>query len=193
MFRAKSWVRGMLSMAVLMIAVTACSGAAVSSNSATPTVSVTAPTLAATGTPAVSAAAALIPDGTYAGPVQQVADVIAMINDDPKLSNADKADIIDNLFEIRGQTTFAVTLDLHAGQWTQSQVVDGNSVVGSRATYAFPDDHTIVLQESCCGLTTFEVTLVPGGFRLKAPPQTKEEDKMVGAILFETGAFTRVP
>jgi hypothetical protein len=66
-------------------------------------------------------------------------------------------------------------------------------VVGSRATYAFPDDHTIVLQESCCGLTTFEVTLVPGGFRLKAPPQTKEEDKMVGAILFETGAFTRVP
>jgi hypothetical protein len=152
-----------------------------------------APTFAASATPAVSAAAALIPDGAYAGPVQQVADVIALMNGDRKLSDADKADMIDTLFEIRGHTTFAVTLDLHAGQWTEWEAVDGKAQVGSRATYVFPDDHTLVIQESCCGLTTFGVTLVPGGFRLKAPPQTKEEDKMVGTILFETGAFTRVP
>jgi hypothetical protein len=199
MFLVSSRVASPMSMPILVVAVAvavaACTGGpAVSSSSPTPTATILATTSPASASPAGSAEAPLIPDGTYAGPVQQVADLIAMINADTKLSQAQKTEVTNTFFELPGHTTFAVTLDLHAGSWTESQAVDGHSVVGSRANYAFPDDHTVVLQESCCGLTTFGVTRTQGGFSLKvlAPPAA-EEDKVVSRVLFESGTFSRVP
>jgi hypothetical protein len=182
-------------MAILVVAVAACNGAApVNSSSPAATATMVATTSPANASPAVSAAVMLIPDGTYAGPVQQVADVIALINADTKLSDADRANLIDKALEIRGHTTFAVTLDFRAAQWTESQTVDGHSSVGGRATYAFPDDHTVLIEESCCGLTTFGVTPAEGGFSLRVlPPPAAEVDKVVNHILFESGTFSRVP
>lgn len=202
MFGVVSRAGGPISMAIVVVAVVACTRSAAMTSSSptrtagspTPTATIVVMPSQANGSAAVSGATALIPDGTYAGPVQQVADVIAHINADTKLSDADRVDLIDTALEIRGHTTFDVTLDLRAGQWTQSQAVDGRSQVASRATYAFPDDHTVVIQESCCGLTTFGVTLAQGGFSLKVlTPLATEADKVISRILFETGTFTRMP
>jgi hypothetical protein len=138
------------------------------------------------------AAAQAIPDGTYVGATMQVADMIALINADTKLSSAQKTDLIDNAFEIRDHTTFAVSLDLHGGEWTERQGADGTSQVGQRATYAFPDRQTVVIEEQCCGITTFEVSWAQGSFTLKQIGAAPNEwDAMAGRILFELTPFTR--
>jgi len=88
-----------------------------------------------------------------------VAAVNALINADTKLTAAEKTDIIENAFELGLHKTFIVTLEFSHGQYTEYQGFDGaTGEVGSRATYAFPDDHTLVIEEPCCGISTFDVT-----------------------------------
>jgi hypothetical protein len=140
-----------------------------------------------------TSSAALIPDGSYKAASMQVADVIALINADTKLSAAQKTDIIESAFVIKGHTTFAVSLDLHGGQWTETQFVDGVGEVGQRATYAFPDQHTVVIEEQCCGISAFQVTLGERSFTLKVASTqgpTDEEGALIGRILFESSPFT---
>lgn len=124
-----------------------------------------------------------------------VAAVNALINADTKLTAAEKTDIIENAFGLGLHKTFTVTLEFNHGQYTELQGFDGAAgEVGSRATYAFPDDHTLVIQEQCCGISTFQVTNVQNGFTLKVLTGPKnEEDVIVGKILFESSPFILAP
>jgi len=148
-----------------------------------------------TTTPAPSAAAQPIPDGTYVGPTLQVADLIALIDADTLLTAAQKTDLIDNALEIKGHTTFAISLDLQGGQYTQGQSVDGGPFgVGSRGTYAFPDGQTLTLQENLGFLSTFRVTSTGEGVTLRhLGPLADEVDAVITKIFWDSGPFTLVP
>lgn len=153
-----------------------------------------APTPSASPVKAPSGSAPPIADGTYATAPLEVAAINARIKADKELTAAEKADII-KAYEVGAHKTYTVTLDFHDGQYTQSQAFDGAAgEVGSRATYAFPDDHTLVIEEACCGITTFEVTPDQDGFSLKRTSQPPDDvDSLIGRILFESSPFTPVP
>lgn len=68
----------------------------------------------------------------------------------------------------------------------------GAAGVGSRGTYSFPDDHSVVVKEDCC-TTRYEVGRVQDGFTLRrVTPPIEEGDLLADAILFGE-PFTRVP
>jgi hypothetical protein len=188
--------RALSAIAALAIALAACSPAPASTTA--PPASVAPTTLASAPAAATaSASTALILDGTYATTPMDVAGVNALINADAKLTAAEKKDIIENAFELGLHKTFTVTLVFSHGQYTQHQGFDGAvGEIGSRATYAFPDDHTLVIEEPCCGISTFDVTPGQNGFSLKVRSGdlvATEKDTIIGHILFESSPFTRVP
>ena len=154
------------------------------------------PAASAHPSPAPSSAAVApeaIPEGTYSTAPMKVSDIIGAMNADTKLSAAQRTHLIDIAFGFRNHTTFVVSLDFRAGQWTQRQSVDGSDQVGSGGTYAFLDANTVVFREQG-GLSGFEVTRVQKGFTLKSlTAAANEEDAFAGKILFETGPFTLVP
>jgi hypothetical protein len=135
-----------------------------------------------------------IADGTYDGPTLQVADIVAAIDADTKLSAADRTNLIENVMSIKGAKTMTISIELSAGRWTLRGDVDGTVFVGSEATYTFLDSHTLLIREGSVGFSGFDVTRVGDGFTLRpldAPPT--EADAIVGRFLFESGAFTRRP
>jgi hypothetical protein len=153
------------------------------------------PTPVATTAPGSAAPAGAIPDGTYVSGTVQVADMVATVNADKQLTAAQLAQINKD-FEFGDHRTSVIKIDLHGGRWTQSGSYDGSPFqVGSRATYASPDASTVVIQEQCCGLTTFQVTMTGTTFTLKrlSGTQNTELDKVEGHILFEETPFTLVP
>jgi hypothetical protein len=188
--------RALSAIAALAIALAACSPAPAGATA--PPASL-APTTLASAPPAATASAstALIPDGTYATAPMDVAAINALINADTKLTAAEKSTIIGDAFELGSHKTTTVTLEFQHGQWTQYEGVDGaRGGIGSRATYAFPDDHTLLIEESCCGTSTLDVTSAPNGFSLKIRSGaflSTEVDTIVTHILFELSPFTRVP
>src|SRR5947208_444055 len=98
--------------AVLSMALGACSAGA----AATPPSTASPPPVTATATSAPTpvptpSATALIPDGTYAAAPMDVAAVKALINADTKLTVAEKNYIIDTAFELDSHKTFKVTLE----------------------------------------------------------------------------------
>jgi hypothetical protein len=187
--------RALSAIAAVAIALAACSPAPASTTA--PAASV-APTTLASAPPATPASAStgLIPDGTYASAPMDVASIYALINADKKLTVAEKDKIIKDAFELDSQKTLTVTLEFHEGQYTEHQGFDGAvGEVGSHGTYAFPDDHTLVLEDSCCGISTLDVTPAPNGFSLKVRSGSfvsTEVDTIVTHILFESSPFTRV-
>jgi hypothetical protein len=188
--------RALSAIAALAIALAACSPAPASTTA--PTASL-APTTLTSAPPAATASAstALIPDGTYASAPVDVASIYALINADKKLTVAEKDEIIKDGFELGSQKTFTVTLEFHDGQWTEHQGFDGAvGEVSSRATYAFPDGHTLVIEQVGFGISTLDVTPAPNGFALKVRSGafvSTEVDTIVTHILFELSPFTRVP
>jgi hypothetical protein len=189
-------IRALSAIAALAIALAACSPAPASTTA--PPASL-APTTLASAPPAATASAstALIPDGRYASAPMDVASIYALINADKKLTVAEKDKIIKNAFELGSQKTFTVTLEFLDGQWKEYQGFDGAvGEVGDSATYAFPDDHTLVIEESCCGISTLDVTPAQNGFSLKVRSGafvSTEVDTIITHILFESSPFTRVP
>jgi hypothetical protein len=178
--------------AALAILVAACS----SGPSVTTTPIVTSsPTAAPTAIPptAVTTAAptaAPIADGTYAGPTLQVADINALVRADKALS----ADQIANI--LYTGTTVAFTLHLRGGEYQQGQISDGGAdEVGSFGTFAFPDAHTLVLEENAgLSVNTFTITFTADGFTLKrTDTSTDAEDILRTKIFWESGPFTLRP
>ena len=148
--------------------------------------------IAASPSPSASAPVP-IPDGRYATAPMKVADIVAQIDADASLTPAQRKHLIDVSFEIKGHTTFSVSIDLRNGQWTQLQSVDGFEQVGSRATYSFLDANTLIVRDQL-GLGGFQITPVENGFRLKAlSGEASEEDAITDKILFESAPFIRVP
>jgi hypothetical protein len=134
--------------------------------------------------------AAPIADGTYAGPTLQVADINALVKADKALS----ADQIANI--LYTGTTVAFTLHLRGGEYQQGQISDGGAdEVGSFGTFAFPDAHTLVLEENAgLSVNTFTITFTADGFTLKrTDTSTDAEDILRTKIFWESGPFTLRP
>lgn len=181
---------GMVSLVILVAACT--SSPAPTSPSATTAAQTQTP---ATSSPPPSAVRAQpIPDGSYVATTTTSA-LKATIDAVSTLTAADKADLLQNL---AGHTIQLVRLDLKNGQFTQSQAFDGGAYeVGVRATYAFPDAHTLVEQEPRFGVTTFELTVSKNSFFLKRTSAPNvglyggtKQDAMMAELLFESGPFT---
>ena len=146
-----------------------------------------------TGSTAAPTSRDPIAEGTYTSQPIAVTLIVARINADTTLTAAQRA---FDLQGFSGHTTQTVTLDFRGGQFTESEAFDGAPFeVGARASYAFPDDHTLVIQETCCGISTFTITPAPGGFSLmyKVGAPNAGEDAIGRAAIYEIGTFTRVP
>ena len=158
-----------------------------------PTASATPPTASPSLSPSPSAPP--IADGTYALAPMKVADLIAMINSDTKLSAAEKTFLIDTAFAMKNGKTFGVWLDLDRGRLTERQAVDGVMNVGTGGTYTIPDAQTLIYNEQCaCPPTTFRLAATGTSFTLQyVNPPTKEVDALPGRVLFESGPFVRQP
>jgi len=150
------------------------------------------PSPAATVVPSVVTATGPIADGTYRTEPVPISAVLAHIEADKTLSTAEKAGFESGF---KGHKTEIIELKLEGGLFTESDAFDGASFeVGAHATYAFPDDRTLVIQEQCCGLSTFTIKAVPNGFALAytAGAANAGED-VVGQTVYESAPFLRVP
>jgi hypothetical protein len=129
--------------------------------------------------------------GTYDGPTLQVADIAARANADATLTPADRSQIIDVLFGIKGKQTWAASLEFRGGQMIQRQTVDGTTVIGSSGRYAFPNDHTLVYtEEGAQDGMQFELTINGNSFTLhRSSAAVDAVDEFVTRILFESGPF----
>jgi hypothetical protein len=131
-----------------------------------------------------------IAEGTYTSQPVAVTAIVARISADTTITASQQAAAIHGF---SGYTTQTITLDFRGGQFVESEAFDGGPFeVGARASYAFPDDHTLVIQEVCCGLSTFTITPAPGGFSLmyKVGAPNAGEDAIGRAAIYEIGPFT---
>jgi hypothetical protein len=149
-------------------------------------------TLTATISAAPSAAAGPIGEGTYQSQAVPIATIIAKINADTELTDSEKASAAAGF---SGHQTQVVELNFHSGQLTQSSAFDGAPFeVGDRFTYASPDDHTLVVQETCCGsISTFDLAPGANSFTLKYRTGVPNAEDIIGQTIFELSPFTLVP
>jgi hypothetical protein len=199
MFRWPSNGKMLGPIASLALVLAACSsGLATTAPPTTTPPTTTASPSAVIGSPtptaslAPSTPAGPIAEGTYVSSAVTVATIIARINADTKLTAAQKATDIE---AFAGHKTQTASLDFHGGRFTESDSFDGAPLqVDVRAIYAFPDDHTLVIQEQGPGVSTFDVTTSPNGFTLKyrvGAPNAGED--ILGQVLYESTPFTPVP
>jgi len=164
----------------------------------------TMPVPTATAMPSASAPAAspvrttsptanVIKEGTYRTEPIPARAIMARINADTKLTASQRAAAIQGFSG--NETIFQIVL--HGGQLTQATAVDGGAfVVGTKGGYAVPDDHTLVFQEACCGVTTFDMAVGPAGtfsLKIRTYPAQDEEDALVAQIIYESAPFTLAP
>jgi hypothetical protein len=188
--------RSLGAIAALAIAIVGCSSAPVATSTLT-AVPTSPATASASPLATTSASAAPIADGTYVS-TTDVAAIKATITAYTKLTAAERADM---LASFSGHTTQLVRLEFHGGEFTQAQAFDDAAFeVGVRATYAFPDDHTLVVQEPQFGITTFDIMSSGHSFSLRrtSAPDVglyggSKEDPLIAQILFESSPFTLVP
>jgi hypothetical protein len=130
-----------------------------------------------------------IPAGTYLSGAQSIAAFKAGITADTTLADADKKSLLGD--PLLSCTAPFISIEFRAGSLVESSGCDGEPLeVGARATYAFPDDHTLVMEESCCGTTTFAVTSVPDAFFLKrTSARSTGKDGFIEELLFESSPF----
>jgi hypothetical protein len=161
---------------------------------ATATITVPTATIAPPTTSApASGAVTLIPDGTYSTASVPVSVSLAKIRAANTLTAAQRAEL---LADFSRHTSQIVRIRLEGGQFTESDAFDGGAFnVGAEGSYVFPDDHTLLLQEQCCGVTNFEVTPGGSGFSLRIRSQTAPNaaDALLGVMVFENAPFVAVP
>lgn len=158
--------RSLAGLALLAILATGCSSGpqasatplAVAIPSGTPPMESTLPTARVTTpspAPGASASAAPLPNGTYVSGAITKAMIWAGLKD-PKVANDPQVTGFIAAFPY-AQTVFRMSFD--NGQWTQSTVADGRDQgVGDGGTFAFVDDHTMVIQgssDNCLGTLNF--------------------------------------
>ena len=132
--------------------------------------------------------------GFYDGPVLQVADIVAELNADTTLTEADRNSILDTVMAIRGKATYQISLEFRGGTMTERETVDGNTIIGSFCRYSFPDDQTLVCTETIANepvVTEFELTIDGNSFTLRrTTPDRSLADAFVVDHIFESGPFT---
>lgn len=131
--------------------------------------------------------------GTYFGPILQVADLVADMNADTTLTQADRDAILDDIWGIRGKTTFQISIQFYDGVMTEREIIDDATILGSFGTYVFVDDHTLVYTETIGGdhvATVFELTIDGDSFTLhRTTGGYGAADDFVVDRIFESGPF----
>lgn len=146
----------------------------------------------ATMAPTAAGVVAIL-DGTYATAPIPVSDIDARIQADTALTAAQRTGALQTF---AGHTTETFKLTLSGSSWTELEAWDGGAFeVGARAVFAATDAHTVVIQETCCGVMSFVVTSSGSGFALKVKKSsaTNAEDDLLDHIVYESGPFLPVP
>ena len=191
-FRALTWLPYV---GLIVVAAAACSASvlATAPTGNAPSAAVIAQSSVAPVLPSVSAGTSIapLPDGDYvSGAVTK--DMAEAILKDPAV--AGDAGVVRFLKEYVG--TYRSTMRLRNGRWTQFVEQGGQDLgVGEEGTYAFPDDHTIVLQSTHLpGTATFAFTLE--GDKLTwtvLKDSLGPADMATSRVIFETTTWTRKP
>ena len=144
-------------------------------------------------TPSAPASAGPLPDGDYVSGVVTKAMAQAVFKDEKVADDPAVKQFLDG-FGAKGESRS--TMRLASGRWTQFVEQDGKDEgVGEEGTYAFVDDHTIVLQSTHLPSTvTFEFSL--RGETLKWTVRKDSlgaADLAVVRVIFESTPWTRKP
>jgi len=139
----------------------------------------------------------IIPDGTYLGAEQQVADILQRLEGNPTLSAGEKATITDSILGIREATTFQVRIEINGDSMVVSQGVDGTFIPEQWTITPLAEKRIAATWSS--GMIEFEVRGcgLPGsgcGFTLQAlSPVPSEVEAFVRKLIFEiSGPFAPV-
>ena len=145
------------------------------------------------GSASPSAAIAVISDGVYTTAAIPIARSLARMKADKTLTAPQRADVAQ---QFSGHTSQTFRIELKGGVFTEYETYDGGSFdVGARASFVFPDAHTLLIQESCCGTSTFNVTRSGSGFSLRhiTLAHLNAEDNLLGEIVYESAPFLAIP
>lgn len=159
--------------------------------------SVGAPGPSPSATTVPSASAQTIADGRYVSTPQQVADILERIDADADLTTANKDSVIDDLIGIRGHATLQVVLDITGDTFAaRLRMDDGPLIDDGTPPWGLTsiDEQTIALHTDCCGVQSYRVGHVDGGFTLMpiSPVSSAVED-LVRRILFASSPFIASP
>jgi hypothetical protein len=138
---------------------------------------------------------AAIPDGVWVSDPIPAAVVKSMI-DKTKLSAGEKQRALTEDFGwTASRKQLLETLTLDHGQWTESASWDGEPFsVGANGPYAFPDDHTIAMQDNV-SLITYAVSGNAASVRLKMVSDSASPNDLANdvepVIVFCTAAWHR--
>ena len=139
----------------------------------------------------------LIPDGSYLGPAQPVSDILAQLDADLSLSEANRTTIIDGILGIRDATTYRTRIEIHGSSMIVSSGVDG---IFTPEGWAIRSDGGDLLRASgSASPVTFRVagcdgTRDPCSFTLRATePAPSAVESFVRRITFEAGTFEPQP
>lgn len=172
-------------------------GVLLASRGSGPGVGTQPPTPAPTATSAPPPVWPLIPDGTYLGPEQPVADILAQLDADLSLSDTNRAAIADTILGIRGATTYQTKIELHGSSMIVSSGVDGVFAPEGWSIRSAGGD--LLVASGSSSAIAFRVggcdgTRDPCSFTLRATePATSAIESFVRRITFETGPFEPQP
>ena len=154
------------------------------------------PTAPATSSPGASAGAIhAIPAGTYATEPMDVADILAQLDADQSLSEAEKQSIVTDVLVIDGRTTLTPNVLVRDNAFELRLSRDGGPLVQDTAfAVTWIDDQSFQVKTACCGRTTYGITWEADAFRLEArSPASGNVETFVRRILFESQPFAPVP
>jgi hypothetical protein len=152
-----------------------------------PTTAVATPT--PTPSPSSVPSAAPLPDGSYVSGVIPHATAAAMLKG-PKIADAP----VVKSFLGQFTATYRGTLHLANPNWEILEELDGrNTGVGDEGTYAFVNDHTIVLQDSGC-VFTYGFLLQGAMLKMTAlKASCGAPDLAVVRVILGSTTLTRIP
>jgi len=151
------------------------------------------------GGPSPSQASAPIQDGTYVGPTLRVADIVASINANPTLSDAERRDVLENVLGVGDGQTFVVSIEILPLQaqfpdnltWIVRHTVDGVTRVDIATGCHFENDR-LVVGGFFLAIEAFDVTTAGQAFTLSVMhASSTPADEAAAQIMFESGPFTR--
>jgi hypothetical protein len=150
------------------------------------------------GGPSPSHTSAPIQEGTYVGPTLRVANIVASINANPTLSDAERRDVLENVLGVGDGQTFVVSIEILSLQaqfpdnrtWIVRHTVDGVTRVDVATGCHFENDR-LVVGGFFLAIEAFDVTTAGEAFTLSVMhASSTPADKAAAQIMFESGPFT---
>jgi hypothetical protein len=152
-------------------------------------VATTATAPSPTAAPSVPGSPPPLPDGDYVSGLETHAMAAAILTD-PKIANSDSESFLAGF-----GTTASWTLRLASGRWQLYSVKDGQDQgVGDEGTYAFIDDHTIVLLDNSKCLNTLAFSLHAQTLQWTVLKEScGAEPLAIWKVIFQTTPWNRKP